>query len=37
MQTLVLAEIAKTQEGIATKQQRIVDATEQLAKAKENL
>jgi hypothetical protein len=31
----VLAEIAKTQEGIATKQQRIVDATEQLAKAKE--
>jgi hypothetical protein len=31
----VLAEIAKTQEGIAAKQQRIVDATEQLAKAKE--
>jgi hypothetical protein len=31
----VIAEIAKTQEGIATKQKRIVDATEQLAKAKE--
>jgi hypothetical protein len=31
----VLAEIAKTQEGIAAKKQRIVDATEQLAKAKE--
>ena len=31
----VIAEIAKTQEGIAAKQQRIVDATEQLAKAKE--
>jgi hypothetical protein len=31
----VLADIAKTQEGIAAKKQRIVDATEQLAKAKE--